>query len=148
MCQLIWRSPNLFMYIAVWKCTFDKFFAVTKFTNIILLSLLILCKFLCNCRFKSILLSYYGTDQLIVHHLLLINIIKEIAITSELIWIYRWNQLVQRMKTENFFTLCFINLNLVSISGTGNVQPVFNLDPPVMKNLQCDILDSSINYFL
>ena len=54
-------------------------------------------------------------------------------------------------KSENwifFFTLCSINLNMASISGMGNVQPVFNLDPFVMKRLWCDIVDSSINYFL
>ena len=33
-------------------------------------------------------------------------------------------------------------------SGTGNVQPVFNLDPCVMKHLWCGIVDSSINPFL
>ena len=41
-------------------------------------------------------------------------------------------------KSENwiFFTLCSINLNMVSISGTGNVQLVFNLDPCVMNWLE------------
>ena len=45
------------------------------------------------------------------------------------------------IKSENwdFFILCFINLNIASISGTGNVQPVFNLGPCVIKHLQCDI---------
>ena len=59
----------------------------------------------------------------------LINIIKEISITSELIWIYRWNQLLQRVKTRTFLTLCSINLNIAFISYKGNVQPVLNLDP-------------------
>ena len=52
----------------------------------------------------------------------LINIIKQISITSELIWIYRWNLLLQRMKTEYVFTLYSIKLNMASISGTGNIQ--------------------------
>ena len=47
----------------------------------------------------------------------------------------------------DFFTLCSINLNMPSISGTGNVQPVFNLDPCVMKHLWWDIVDNSINSF-
>ena len=47
-----------------------------------------------------------------------------------------------------FFTLCAINLNMTSISGTGNVQPVFTLDPRFMKHLWCDIVVSSINSFL
>ena len=46
---------------------------------------------------------------------------------------------------EFFFTLSFINLNMASISGMGNVQPVFNLNPCVMKYLWCDSVDSSIN---
>ena len=84
-----------------------------------------------------------------VHHDLLISIIKEIAITCELIWIFRWNQLLQRVKTGIFFfTLCSINLNIDSISGMGNIQPVFNLDPCIMKHLWCDTVDSSINSFL
>ena len=41
-----------------------------------------------------------------------------------------------------------INLNMTSIRGMGNVQPVLNLDPYVMKHLWCDIVDSSINSFL
>ena len=51
-------------------------------------------------------------------------------------------------KRENwdFFILCSINLNMASISGTGDIQPVFNLDPCVMKHLWCDIADSSINF--
>ena len=73
---------------------------------------------------------------------------KEIFVTSELIWIYRWNQLLQRVKTRKFFTLCSINLNIAFISDKGNVQPVLNLDPCVMKHLWCDIVDSSINYFI
>ena len=43
-----------------------------------------------------------------------------------------------------FFTLGSIKLNMSSISGTGNVQLVFNLDPCVMKH---NIVDSSINSF-
>ena len=38
----------------------------------------------------------------------------------------------------NFFT---ININMATISDTGNVQPVFNLDPCVMKHLWCDTVD-------
>ena len=51
-------------------------------------------------------------------------------------------------KSENWnsFTLLTINLNMASISGTGNVQPVFNLVSCVMKHLWCDIVD--INSFL
>ena len=70
----------------------------------------------------------------------LINIIIEIYITSELIWIYRWNQLLQRVKTRKFLTLCSINLNIAFISDKGNVQPVFNLKPCVMKHLWYDML--------
>ena len=54
-------------------------------------------------------------------------------------------------KVESVILLGFessINLNMASISVTGNVQPVFNLDPSVTKNLWCDSVDSSINYFL
>ena len=47
-----------------------------------------------------------------------------------------------------FFTLCSINLNMAFINDMGNVQPVFNLEPCVMKQLWCDIVDSSINSFL
>ena len=52
-------------------------------------------------------------------------------------------------KSENcdFFTFCSINMNLASISGTGNIQTVFILDPCVMKDVWCDIVDSSRNYF-
>ena len=54
------------------------------------------------------------------------------------------------VKSENcaFFTLCSINLIMASISCTGIVQPVFDLDPCVMKHLWCDIIDSSRNSFL
>ena len=52
-------------------------------------------------------------------------------------------------KSEHWeFNLCSINLKVASISGTGNVQPILNLDPCVMKHLWCDTIDSSINYFL
>ena len=40
-------------------------------------------------------------------------------------------------KSENwdyFFTLCSINMNMASISGKGNVQPVFNLEPCVFES--------------
>ena len=47
-----------------------------------------------------------------------------------------------------FFPLCSIILNMASISGTGNVQQEFNLDPCVMKHLWCDIVESTINSFL
>ena len=47
-----------------------------------------------------------------------------------------------------YFTLCSINLNMASISGMGNVKPVFNLDPCFMNHLWYDIVDSSINSFL
>ena len=56
--------------------------------------------------------------------------------------------LLERMKTGIYFTLRFINLNMTSISGAGNVQPVFNLDPCIMKNLWGDIVGSSIYSFL
>ena len=55
-----------------------------------------------------------------------------------------WNFLYKEWKLE-FFTLCFINLNMASISGMGKVQSIFNLDPCVMKHLWSDIVDSSIN---
>ena len=61
----------------------------------------------------------------VIHSVPLISTIKEIAITSELMWIYRRNQLLQRLKTGNFVTLC---CDMASISGMRNVQPVFNLD--------------------
>ena len=50
-------------------------------------------------------------------------------------------------KSENwdfFFTLCSINLKMISICGTRNTQPVFNLGPCVKKHLWCDIIESSI----
>ena len=49
-------------------------------------------------------------------------------------------------KSENggFSPLCSVNLNMASISGTGNVQRVFNLDPRVMKHLWCDIIASHL----
>ena len=53
-------------------------------------------------------------------------------------------------KNENweFFPLCSINLNIISITGTGNAQYIFKLDQCVMKHLWCDIVGSSINSFL
>ena len=90
-------------------------------------------------EYRTVVVTFYST---------LISIIKEIAITSKLIRIHRWNQLLlQSVKTGIFFTLCSINLNMVSISGTGNIQPIFNLYPCVMKHLRCNIVDSSINSF-
>ena len=60
-----------------------------------------------------------------IHRVPLISIIKEIVITYELIRIYGWNQLLQSVKTGISFTSHSINLNVVSISGTENVQPIF-----------------------
>ena len=57
-------------------------------------------------------------------------------------------QITTKSGKWELFTLCSINLNMASISGTGNVQPVFNLDPFVMKYLWYDTVDSNINYFL
>ena len=53
-------------------------------------------------------------------------------------------------KSENwdFYTLCSINLNMASISGTGNVQSVLNLKPCVMKHLWYDIVDRITNSFM
>ena len=53
-------------------------------------------------------------------------------------------------KSENwiFSILCSINLNIASISDTGNAQPIIILDPYVMLNLWWDIVDNIINYFL
>ena len=92
--------------------------------------------FLWICVQWSTNVTHLGSIHSVLH-------IKEIATTSELIRIYRWNQLLQRVKTEYFFTLCSINLNVASISGMGNVQLVFNLDPCVMKHLWCDIREFS-----
>ena len=49
-----------------------------------------------------------------------------------------------------FFFLPYvpINLNMASISDTGNVQPVFNLDPCVIKQLWCYVVCSNVNSFL
>ena len=82
---------------------------------------------MCNCSCSVIVLCgmmMKGREKVkpAIHHVLLIDIIKEITITSVLIRIYRINHLLQRVKTGFFFTLCSINLNMVSISGTGNVR--------------------------
>ena len=59
-----------------------------------------------------------------MYHIPLISIIKEIAITSELIRINRLNQFIQRVKTV-IFTLYPIKLNMASIKGHWeNIQPV------------------------
>ena len=56
-----------------------------------------------------------------VHHVPLISIIKEIAITFELIRIYWWNQLLQRVKTE-IFTLCSITSTLLLLAREISIQ--------------------------
>ena len=53
----------------------------------------------------------------------------------------------KQWKLEFLFTLCSINLNMASISGTGNVQSVFNLNPCVMKHVWCDIVGNRIKFF-
>ena len=89
-------------------------------------------------------LHKYGRTLQEIHSVLLGSIIKEMTVTCELISIYS----IDETKTENwYFFTCSINLNMASISGTGNVQPVFNLGPCVMKHLWCDIVHSSIIYF-
>ena len=50
-----------------------------------------------------------------------------------------------KSKNYDFYSLCSINLNMASISGVENVQPVFNSDPCVVTRLWCDIVESSIN---
>ena len=58
------------------------------------------------------------------------------------------NSIVTESENWAYYTVCSINLNMTFISGTGNVQLIFNLYPCVMKQLSCDIVDSSINSFL
>ena len=53
--------------------------------------------------------------------------------------------LLERVKT--WILLCSVNLNMAFISGTGNVQLIFSLDPRVMKHLWRYIADNSINSF-
>ena len=42
-------------------------------------------------------------------------------------------QIATKGENWDLFTLWSINLNMASISGTGNVQPIFNFDPCVLS---------------
>ena len=49
--------------------------------------------------------------------------------------------IAKKSEIRNFFTSCYINLNMASIGSTENIQTEIDLAPCVMRHLWYDIFD-------